>query len=486
MKSIFLLGLTAGLTLTTQAADYSLLFGGGPSPDRTQYSIESNVIWINQILTESGMNGHELLFGSNQNNANEVQYSVTHDLEQPFALLAEVLGNGEANRMRYRPAQIGSTLTRANSKDGLTTTLTEQIGQLQTGDSLLLTYSGHGGKRSDVRENYLYLWNDTEFSVSELADELAEAPSDSTVRFIFPQCYSGSYNRLAFRNLDPENGVKDGAAICGFTSVADDRISEGCTSSVNTADYRDYATSLFSAVSGQDRLGNETEGVRDRDQDGRISLLEAHYFSYTHNYSTDIPRATSEDFLLSLEHWPLTFASYQAMGVNNIYMDLAEELATDYSQTPGTRDFLNAVGKQVQSAHQEAADIRIEYRQLQKDTDTLRRTLRNRLYLQWPELAEPGTEGFVQAVDQELPEIDRWLRSQPEVSKLIEYAEKDQELNNAIIGSERELSRHQRISRALKLSRLHDFLYNKGSAENKRSYEALLNCENWTIPVNEN
>lgn len=466
---------------SVNAQDYGLLFGGGPEPTRSQFSIESNVIWFDQVLSSDTVLDYERLFGSNLTHQNEIQYQASPSSGDSWDLLSAVLNLSTENRLRYRQAVIGSTLDRTFEKENLVTTLSEQVEQLSADDSLLLLFSGHGGKGATPTDNYLYLWENTRITVQELATILDDAHEDSTIRFVFPQCFSGSFNRLAFHDLTPQTKLHSGAALCGFTSVPNDRLAEGCTSSVNSADYRDYASGLFKAMTGTDRDGRQATPAVDRDGDGRISLLEAHYSTYASGDSTDIPRATSEDYLLSLQRWPLTFASYQAAGADNIYADLAAELAYDFEALPGSRAFLSETQKRLAMARERVRQVHRETNVLKDDTNTIRKTLVNRLTLQWPGLSEPGTQAFHSAVREHLTDVDQWLRAQPESATFLTNLKRIEELLQDQIDADRNLSRHLRIQRALTLARMRQFLDNRGTESQQRTYNQLISCENWSL-----
>lgn len=75
---------------------------------------------------------------------------------------------------------------------------------------------------------------------------------------------------------------------CGFAAESADRLSEGCSASIEVGDYRDYTTYFFAALSGRHRSYQPLERSPDRDRDGYVTLHEAHVHART---TTPICRA---------------------------------------------------------------------------------------------------------------------------------------------------------------------------------------------------
>lgn len=465
----------------TLAKDNALLFGGGPNPENSQFSIESNVIWFNEVLKEGNFSEVVTQFGSNQTNANEISYAANHSSYQTD-LLDIVFGSVNDANIRFRPALIGSDNNRTTEKQALLTTLNEQISQLEANDSLFLTYSGHGGRAAGGKNNFLYLWNNTELSVSEMAKAFTNAHQESTLRYVLPQCYSGGFNRIAFNNQNPKQGLTDGAAVCGFTAVADDQLSEGCTESVNTEDYRDYASYFYAALTGTNRNGTPVTEPVDINEDGVVSLNEAHTYAYRYGQSSDIPRSTSEDYLLASEHWSERWASTISPKANNEYNQTAAILGFDFNSEPLTNAFYQESAKKLKAAQLNADSV---YSELSSTLSTMRykrEALMPALLLNWPQLSNPKTEQYHQTLAQEKKNILQWLATQEEMIELVQLEKRKLELIDKNINTMRELARYQRIHRMLKLSRLHERLRKTGG-QKWENYLALQTCESWVPPL---
>lgn len=464
------------------AEDYSLLIGGGPSPERTEFSIESNVLWFDQIFEQAGFDRVTTLFGSAGNNSKEVNYLAPVDFSEPYSALALVFDSTEVNSRRYRASEVRSDPSTPLTRDGLSGQLDRHVSELGNGDSLLLTYSGHGGKGSRPQGNFLFLWDNTEMSVDEMQSQFLEANDGASIRFVLPQCFSGAFTRLPFRNMNMEEGVIKGPEMCGFTSVADDQLSEGCTASVNTEDYRDYASFFYGAITGTDRNGQPMAGNADRDGNGQVSLREAHLYTLGHVVSTDIPRSTSEEFLLAMEPWSQRWASYRSASVNNEFIQVAEQLAHDFENAIGERAFLKESSKRLQQQSQRVAEAEYAKGQTHAEINRLQYKLKERLFIRWPELSTPYTGAYHRVVGSELETIESWLRDQPEFQQLAQAQQAYERQVFELIDQQRQLARLQRIQRLLKLGRLHDYVIQQGDSRVREDYLALRACENWDMP----
>ncbi|MFQ3262063.1 hypothetical protein [Reinekea sp.] len=463
------------------AENNALLFGGGPNPQNSQFSIESNVIWFDQVLKESNFDKVITQFGSNKSNPFEISY--TEPQQQNRNNLLDLVFNSDTDEQtRYRRAYIGSNNQRTMEKKDLVATLNEQVASLTDNDSLFLTYSGHGGRNQGGLNNFLYLWNNTELSVVEMGEAFEQADSNSTIRYVLPQCYSGGFNRLAFTNFNAKQGLKVGALVCGFTAVADDQLSEGCTESINTEDYRDYASYFYAALTGSNRNGTPVTESTDIDQDGTVSLSEAHIYAYRYGRSSDIPRSTSEDFLLANEHWSERWSSAYSASSDNEFDQTAAILAFDFESQIGTQNFLTETAQKLKAAQNQADAVHREFKSVSSKMSQARAALLPDLVLRWPQLNNAKTEQYHQTLSDEKLNINQWLASQESMLTLIQLEKERVELVNQNIDTMRELARFQRIQRMLKLSRLYNRLKNSDNQQ-WEEYQTLLACEQWVPPI---
>src|SRR5690606_11213060 len=137
--------------------------------------------------------------------------------------------------------------------------------------------SGHGSyEPQHPVDNAFRLWGETRYSAKDLNALLRKAPDGSNIRFVTPQCFSGAFMRSVFNDPESPSATDIMPQHCGFASVPENKVSEGCTPAIDVGDYRDYTTYFLAAIDGKTRTGAQLNRNPDIDRDGRVSLLEAH------------------------------------------------------------------------------------------------------------------------------------------------------------------------------------------------------------------
>lgn len=251
----------------------ALLVGGGPTREYNQVGIESNVRYLRRLLPPSPR--VVTLFADGNPQTPNVQYL------------------DDQGKKRYR----ASSLT---SLDGPSrqVSLDRIFGQLKQGhDPVLLYFTGHGtpDRAGNFTDNAYDLWSDEDLTVTKLSSYLDTLPSDTPVTLVMVQCFSGAFGNLLFENGDGQ-GAPAKRSLCGFFASLPDREAAGCTPEVNEADYHDFTSYFFAALSGQDRLGRVSTGA-DYNHDGRVGMNEAFDYTLLHDVSIDTPVCTSDVFL---------------------------------------------------------------------------------------------------------------------------------------------------------------------------------------------
>jgi hypothetical protein len=164
-------------------------------------------------------------------------------------------------------------------------------------DPLLLYSTGHGSpnRRGDLDNNVLDLWGGGALSVRELAARVKELPDETPVVLVMAQCFSGAFANLLFEGGDP-GGAPVRRDFVGFFAATKERPASGCTPEINEADYTDFSSFFFAALSGVDRLGRRVNGA-DFDRDRTVGMNEAFAYALIHQATSDVPVSTSDVFL---------------------------------------------------------------------------------------------------------------------------------------------------------------------------------------------
>jgi hypothetical protein len=256
----------------------SLIVGGGPDRENNQAAIESNVRYLDQLLPAKAK--RRILYAGGDRNAKNV------------------LCEGETGGEYYRTPSIHK-IDGPSSRDAVRQELQKMARGLQSkpGVPALLYFTGHGGgdDQGDYNNNYYCLWNNDTLSVTDLASSLKSFPKTTPVVLVMVECFSGGFGNLLYEDGSPKGAFLD-RPVCGFFACLPQRMAAGCTPEINEANYRDFTSYFFAALTGRDRLGAAVTGA-DYDHDGKVTMDEALAYALIHDDSIDTPVCTSEAFL---------------------------------------------------------------------------------------------------------------------------------------------------------------------------------------------
>ena len=141
---------------------------------------------------------------------------------------------------------------------------------------MLLYFTGHGSRARDgnLDNNDFDLWGEQEkLSVKDLAAQITKLPADVPVTLVMVQCFAGAFGNVIFTGGDPKAAPVN-REIAGFFAATRERTAAGCTPELNEADYHDFTSYFFAALSGRDRVGRPVTGA-DYNGDGRVGMNEA-------------------------------------------------------------------------------------------------------------------------------------------------------------------------------------------------------------------
>lgn len=488
--SLALVPVLLGTTLVPSAAvlaDEAVLIGGGYDPHGSQGQIELNVGWVRGILEEQDLPVTTFFTDGNAPGA-DVHHELPPALPaSPLEPLARVFGDERLERRRYRehalPDVAGGT-----RRDTLEPALAELFARTAD-EPLLLVYNGHGGRTpgAAVADVTLELWDGTALSARELHALLGErrppprslAPDGSPrapFRFVFTQCFSGGFHRLAY--TDPDTGlVLADAPRCGFTAESAHRLAEGCSAGIDIGDYRDYTTYFFAALADRERDGTVLDRDPDSDADGRVTLREAHLHALEKAWSSDLSRSTSEDWLERWQPWYLRWLPQPRDLPNNEYAGLFRTLATNVGLPLDARVGRTLRGR-LAEIHAHLEVLLDERAALRGRMDEVQIGLQIEATNRWPVLLGPYTTAYRElAASGGLETAAAWLATLPDYATLVERQRRDAALDTELLDTERAETQIRKLLRLRRLAVLKGQLAAYGSASEQASYRALLACE---------
>lgn len=247
--------------------------------------------------------------------------------------------------------------------------------------------------RPSFTGNHIHLWDHKTMTVKSWTEKLDQLPRDMPVVAVMVQCYSGGFGNLIFRGGDPKNGMSDHPR-CGFFSTVPDRVAAGCTPNINQAEYREYSSYFWEALSGTTRTGEVTLAP-DFDNDGRTSLLEAHAYTALNADTIDIPTRTSDFFLreysttdgkkdLVTIHSPIDVLLATADPCERAVI---EGLSQRYDLTGSDRG--KDIEEAIKAKQKEKREVDGKVRKHQQTMGRKRNEIKSTLKERWPEITNP-------------------------------------------------------------------------------------------------
>lgn len=497
LQSLFGL-LSAGLLLlggSVHAADARLveplrvlILGGGPSLQYNQVAIESNVRYVRKLLPQGTV--QTTLFADGDANHASVLYDVDTPRQSNGAFLLDLFLQGTDGESEtgshYRKPNIGKVDGPSKRAE-----FARQLGRIAQEPDLshrrvLLYFTGHGSPGKTDYENNVYdMWGkDEALSVRECARQIAQLPADTPVTVVMVQCFSGAFGNLLFEGGDPKGAVTP-RDFAGFYATVNNRVAAGCTSAVNEAEYRDFTSYFFAALTGRDRVGRAVNGC-DYNQDGRVGMNEAYCYTLLNDESIDVPVCTSDFYLRRFvlmrdvdvfqTPWP-TIVSWADPAQKEALEGLSSRL-----KLTGDDRLKSAYERAFRSPNANGRDPQwlSRYRQARTKFDGLLREGRRELLRRYPDLRSAGTPAFAQTRKDAIVRLDReategkWkelLAANDAVDKA------DQEGENFDV-AESKLLRIVRLGKSVVLA--HE-LQQSGTPEVKARYRKLIEAEGRTL-----
>lgn len=465
----------------TQASQQVIIIGGGPTPLESQASIELNTRWIIDIIeqTTPGSISQILYTDGNNPGIDAHKLKPIENEIKSLQVLARVYGKEIINNYQFYSSNISSTVI-PSSKKQVTETLRNAFLNLKPADKLLLIYQGHGGhNKDDTNGNYLRLWGDTKLTVNELESLMREAHPESTILFVFPQCFSGAFARLVYKDAQFKNGLANGMR-CGFLSQNDYQGSEGCTASVYTDTYRDYSSYFFSAIYGKTIDGQPLDQKVDHNYDGKITLAEAHIYSLANAFSVDYSRSTSEDYLEQWTPWYLPWLPY-TIKTDNTYNHLAHRIAARFNISGNKKDVVLSAIKQLKASEKIIKDNESKLKQIKRTIKIIQLNIQKELVMNWPQLNTPYTREYRQSITKDINKIQLFILKHNDYVSLVDKQERQHKLTTKILDSRRKATQMRKIFHFIRMGKILDQFNHYATNKEKSAYEQLLGCENSTL-----
>ncbi len=484
----------AFLAATANAHDRILTIGGGNSASNSQTSLEKNVLFLQSYLHEANLDSlpHDILFTDGNGGARDVQFEDPNaTLPRVNDLLAQLAGGENLLLAQYRAHAIPN-LTDASNRASLNKWFDRVAPSMTADDRLIIYYTGHGGRGNKDHGTTIALWGEDDMSVQEFRKLFDKLPPKVPVILIMAQCFSGGYGDLIYNEADANKGLA-ARKICGFFATVADRIAAGCTSDVNEADYKEYSTYFWSALSGHARAST-TAVQADYNNDGRVSFAEAHAYTVITSDTIDIPLKTSEVLLrkfATAKPRPTTGPSTAPAATRPSFESDYAALRAAASPLDGVvldalAKSLNLEGKNlVQSAkaladkiQKQKAAIDDKRNKARDNCYRLRAVIRRRIWDHWPELHNLFHPRVVALLTTNGDEIVKMIESAPQYAEFEDLYKKFNDLEEESFNVERKWIKTQRFLRAAETVSLAADLPQRAPADVVGRYHTMLQMEN--------
>lgn len=298
MRSLLVVAIAMCSGSILQARDVFLTIGGGYSPGSNQASIESNVLYSQRVLSaRSDDSLNHVYFADGDSKGADVEVLDRNSVPEANQLMAEFFGSTTNLGLSYRN-NVVANIRGASNPENIRKWFGTVGAKMDAGDRLVVYVTAHGGRsrdRNNSHETTIAMWGNSSLRMTEFVKLLDGLPEGVEVVCVMVQCHAGGFARFIFNGGDPDAGLSPQQRV-GFFATVHDRQAAGCTPEVDQKSYVEYSTYFWAALSGRDRLGEVIEPP-DYDNDGRVSLEEAHAYVILTADTIDLPLKSSGEFL---------------------------------------------------------------------------------------------------------------------------------------------------------------------------------------------
>ena len=288
---------TSFLDRKLSAKDYLLTIGGGYEPAGNQASLEANVLFFQRVVREKypGPVEHQIYFADGFDDQDDLQVMATRteSTSPTISLLASAfyLDRPSLSYRNHHVPNIRGPISPKSIRNGLD----EFAERLAVGDRLIVYVTAHGGPAGgkDPMNTTITCWNKESVSMKTFSEWLDRLPDGVPVVLVMAQCYCGGFANTMFEGGNPKKGPSKSVRV-GFFAQRNDLPAAGCRPDIENDE--EYSSYFWGAFLGQSRTGKLADGV-DCDQNGRVSLNEAHAYAVKASNTIDIPLKSSDIFL---------------------------------------------------------------------------------------------------------------------------------------------------------------------------------------------
>lgn len=306
---VFLIGgLLTCTPYTSSGTDYFLTIGGGYNPMGNQASLEANILFFQQILSERhpGARSHDIFFADGHDERPDLQVlaATKPRVDRPATeLLAAIHRRREPERLEYRNhrvPQINGPLDPVL----IHASLTKVAKDAREGDRVLIYVTAHGsaGPENNPYNTTIDCWNEKKITAREFTRWLSELPETIPVVMVTAQCYCGGFSHTIFKDLDQTKGLAP-QLRAGFFAQQHDLPAAGCRPDIEHDE--EFSSYFWGAIAGRSRTGMPIANS-DVNGDGIISFAEAYAYAVIAGETIDIPLRTSDTLLRTYSRMTVT------------------------------------------------------------------------------------------------------------------------------------------------------------------------------------
>ena len=447
-----------------------IIAGGGALPESNQVSIEQD-LGLALGLVE-GSPGVLLFAGGPGTRTVQVQRDAEElEAADPLVMaLADLFSPRGGRGARYRPTTL--PVAAEASASSVLGALKKALAAPGAGP-LFLYVAGHGDAGAAPRDNTIALWGQSRLSVAELA-EVVDAGA-RPLALVLTTCFSGGFAELAFAGAEPGRGAAM-TPRCGLFASTWDLEASGCDPNPDRRAQEGYGLHFLAALRGHDRDGERLPVAElDLDDDGRISLLEAHTRARIAARGIGVPTTTSERWLREVGPVAGRSVAVTLPEEEAVIRALGAELGIDPAEPASAADALAELERAIDERKGALLEAQVAEDRAYGDAAAA-------ILGRWPVLDDPWHPDFATMLADDRAAIASHLEVDASYRAYLDARGEADRIQIEIGDLRGEAARYERLARAIETRALAGRLAARGGAE-WRHYAELLACERSLPPV---